>query len=248
MSVSSDQEQSLIEHLTELRQRLIKALLFVLLGFFACWGFSEYIFDFIRQPIEPFLKTSSSGLIFTAPMDKFLAHLKVSILAGAILSCPLWIYQLWMFVAPGLYQNEKRWALAFVGFGSILFLTGVSFVYYVVYPMAFDFLMNFGGTTDIPMITISDYISFFITTTLVFGAAFEMPLILTFLGMVGIIDAEFLRSKRRYAIVILAALSAIFTPPDIISMVLMMIPMLLLYELSVILVKLLAPKPVDTDL
>lgn len=245
MSVSQDQEQSLIEHLTELRQRLIKSLVFILLGFFASWGFSEYIFDIIRHPIEPFLRTSSGGLIFTAPMDKFMAHLKISILSGVILSCPFWIYQLWKFVAPGLYQNERRWAISFVGFGSILFLSGVSFVYFVVYPMAFDFLMNFGGSTDMPMITISDYISFFITTTLVFGVAFEMPLILTFLGMVGVIDAEFLRSKRRYAIVLLAVLSAVFTPPDVISMVLMMIPMLGLYELSVILVSILGPKPPD---
>lgn len=246
MSPSEEQQQSLIEHLTELRQRLIYSAVFILIGFFAAWGFSEHIFDVIRKPIAPFLKTDSGGLVFTAPMDKFMAHLKISILAGVVLSCPLWIYQLWKFVAPGLYQNERRWAMGFVGFGSLLFLTGVSFVYFVVYPMAFEFLMNFGGSVDVPMITISDYISFFITTTLVFGVAFEMPLILTFLGMVGIIDARFLSEKRRYAIVLLAALSAIFTPPDVISMLLMMIPMVLLYEISVILVKILGTKPAQT--
>ncbi|MCB0411881.1 MAG: twin-arginine translocase subunit TatC [Bdellovibrionales bacterium] len=233
---------TLVEHLTELRDRLIKSLYVVFAAFLVCWFFSEKIFDIIRRPIAPYLKTSSGGLIFTAPMDKFMAHLKVSVLAGAIISCPFWIYQLWKFIAPGLYKNEKKWSLIFVGFGSFLFTVGCCFVYFVVYPLAFNYLMNFGGSTDVPMITITDYISFFMTTTLVFGLAFEMPLILTFLGMIGVIDSTFLSKNRRYAIVILAALSAIFTPPDVLSMVMMMIPMVLLYESSVILVKITGQK------
>lgn len=240
--LSEDQEMTLIEHLTELRTRLIYALIFILLGFFASWGFSEYLMEIIRRPIAPFLPASGGGLIFTAPMDKFLAHLKLSILSGVILTTPLWLYQVWKFIAPGLYQHERKYAITFVTFGSFLFLLGVSFVYFIVYPLAFDFLMNFGGSTDQPMITIKDYLSFFMTTTLVFGAAFEMPLILTVLGMVGIIDAKFLKEKRRYAIVILAALSAVFTPPDMISMILMLIPMLGLYEISVVLVGMFGPK------
>lgn len=234
-----DEGQSLVEHLTELRTRLFRSLVGVAIGFGACWGFSEYLFDFIRQPIAPYLNPNMGGLVFTAPMDKFLAHIKVSFLAGIILTCPFWIYQLWMFIAPGLYAKEKKFGAYFIVSGSVLFLTGVSFVYFVVYPMAFKFLMGFGGQTDQPMITISEYLSFFTTTTIVFGLAFEMPLILAILGMMGVIDHEFLRSKRRYAIVLLAALSAILTPPDVISMVLMMAPMVLLYETSIVLVRLL---------
>ncbi|MCB0389709.1 MAG: twin-arginine translocase subunit TatC [Bdellovibrionales bacterium] len=232
--------ETLISHLTELRKRLLNIIGIVFVGFFVAWYFSNHIFDFIRAPIEPFLP--EGGLVFTAPMDKFLAHIKVSLIASIILSCPLWIYQVWLFVAPGLYKNEKKFGLSFITFGTILFLTGVSFVYYVVYPMAFNFLMLFGGETDKPMITIESYLSFFTTTTLVFGLTFEMPLILTILGMMGIIDAEFLSSKRRYAIVILALMSAMFTPPDVISMILMMIPMLLLYELSVFMVRFFAKR------
>ncbi|MCB0356481.1 MAG: twin-arginine translocase subunit TatC [Bdellovibrionales bacterium] len=233
---------TLIGHLTELRKRLINITLIVLLGFFASWYFSSQIFDLIRAPILPYLP--EGGLVFTAPMDKFMAHIKVALIASIIVTCPLWLYQIWLFVAPGLYKNEKKLGIGFLFFDSLLFITGVSFVYFVVYPMAFKFLMLFGGETDKPMITISAYLSFFTTTTLVFGLAFEMPLILTVLGMFGIVSSDFLISKRRYAIVILAALSAVFTPPDVISMLLMMVPMLLLYELSILLVKAFAPKPV----
>lgn len=232
-----ENQQTLVEHLAELRDRLIKCLFFIGIGFFLCWTFSEQIFDFMRGPIAPYLKSSTGGLVFTAPMDKFMAHLKVSFLAGIIMTCPFWLYQVWLFIAPGLYQHEKKWSVIFVGFGSLLFLLGCAFVYYLVFPMAFKYLMTFGGGTDIPMITISDYISFFFTTTLVFGAAFELPLVLVFLGMIGIIDAEFLKAKRRFAVVALAVLSAVITPPDAISMVMMLIPLLLLYEISIILVK-----------
>jgi sec-independent protein translocase protein TatC len=212
----------------------------VFAGFLACWGFSEGLFDIIRLPIQPHLEVG--GLVFTGVMDKFLAHLKVSFLGGIILTSPLWIYQIWRFIAPGLYKEEKRYGVVFILSGTLLFLAGVAFVYFVVYPMAFEFLMGFGGETDKPMITISEYLSFFTTTTLVFGLAFEMPLILTILGIMGIIDADFLAGFRRYAIVLLAALSAIFTPPDVISMGLMMIPMVGLYELSIILVKVFGAK------
>jgi sec-independent protein translocase protein TatC len=194
---SVDEGQTLVEHLTELRTRLIWSILFVLLGFFACWAFSGEIFDIIRAPIQPYLSTDSKGLIFTAPMDKFMAHLKVSFLASIVLTCPLWLSQVWLFVAPGLYANEKKYVVGFIGFGTVLFLTGVSFVYFVVYPAAFSFLMSFGGETDVAMITISEYLSFFTTTTLVFGAAFEMPLVLTsILGMMGVIDLSLFLSRQ----------------------------------------------------
>lgn len=240
MNHETEKEQDLIEHLTELRHCLVWSLGFVLLGFFGCWGFSEKIFDIIRVPIAPYLP--DGGFIFTGPMDKFLAHIKVCLLAGIIISSPFWMYQVWKFISPGLYKNEKKYALSFISFGTFLFLTGVSFVYFVVYPMAFKFLMMFGGTTDKGMITIEKYLSFFTTTTLVFGVAFELPLILTILGMMGIISHQFLIEKRRYAIVLLAALSAMFTPPDVISMFAMLTPLVILYEISIILVRMFAPK------
>ena len=147
------------------------------------------------------------------------------------------------FIAPGLYDKEKKYGIAFISFGTILFLLGISFVYFVVYPLAFEFLLNFGDGKDQAFISIGEYLSFFTTTTLVFGVAFELPLVLTMLGLLGIIDHHFLASKRRYAIVTLALLSAFFTPPDVISQVLMLIPMMALYELSILAVRWSGPKP-----
>ena len=235
-------EESLVDHLAVLRGCLIRALIAIAVGFCACWYFSERIFDFIRGPIMPYLKQTAGGLVFTAPMDKFMAHIKVSAFSGVIFSSPYWMYEIWKFIAPGLYKEEKKYGIGFISFGTFLFLTGISFVYYIVYPAAFGFLMQFGGATDTPMITISEYLSFFTTTTLVFGLAFEMPLIFTILGMMGVVSSEFLADKRRYAIVLLAVMSALVTPPDVISMGLMMIPMVLLYESSILLVRVFGKK------
>ena len=237
MKETHDKEQSLVEHLSELRSCLIHSIIGIVVGFCLCWTFSSEIFNFIRGPITLFLK--DGGLVFTHPMDKFLAHIKVSLLAGIVMTCPYWVYQIWRFVSPGLYANERRYGLGFIFFGSTLFLSGVSFVYFIVFPMTFKFLLMFGDSTDVAMITIGEYLSFFITVTLVFGTVFEMPLVLTILSMMGVIDHHFLSSRRRLAIVILAVLAAIVTPPDVISMLAMMVPLVLLYELSILMVRVL---------
>lgn len=225
---------TLTDHLAELRDRLIKALWFIILGTAACYKYSDQIFTFIRGPIAPYLPTG--GLVFTAPMDKFIAHLKIAFFGGVILACPFWLYQVWKFVAPGLYSKEKKYALGFIVAGSVLFIGGICFAYFVVFPAAFHFLMLFGGDIDKPMITITEYMSFFVTTAALFGVSFELPLIIVILGMLGIVSQKFLREKRRYAIVLLAIMSAVFTPPDLLSMLFMLVPMVLLYEISILIV------------
>lgn len=246
MSDSSvDEEQGLVDHLSELRTRLIFSGYGIIAGFILCFAKSDLLLDVIRAPIAPFL--TSDGLIFTAPMDQFLAHVKVSLLGGLIVSCPWWVFQIWKFIAPGLYASEKRYSLGFIFCGSFLFLAGVSFVYFVVYPMAFDFLLNYGSGVDKPMITISDYLSFFSTTTVVFGLAFELPLVLTILGIAGVIDKEFLVQKRKFAVILLAVLSAFITPPDAISMILLMCPLYLLYEVGVLAVGLVTKGSAGTE-
>lgn len=240
-NTNSQDDFTLVEHLTELRDRLIRSIIAVVAFAILAWNFSDFFFSIVRRPILPYLP--NNGLIFTAPMDKFMAHLKVSIMVGIIMACPVWIYQFWMFVAPGLYKNEKKYGIYFIFFGTLLFLIGVTFVYFVVYPLAFDFLLNFGGETDTAMITINDYLSFFMTTTLVFGLAFELPLILTILGMMGIVSKPLLIALRRYAIILMCVLSAVITPPDVMSMVLLVLPLCGLYELSIILVGWLGHKP-----
>jgi sec-independent protein translocase protein TatC len=226
--------QSLIDHLTELRIRITYALYGIIVGAIAAYNFSEKIFDYIRLPIKPYLK--DGGLVFMGPMDKFLAHIKVSLLAGVLISSPFWFYQIWKFIAPGLYTKERKYATGFIGVGSGLFLTGGMFAYFLVLPMAFKFLMTFGGNTDQPMISIDEYMSFFLTTTLAFGVAFEMPLVISILGMLGIIDQKFLREKRRFAIMGIAIVAALITPPDLLSMLLMLVPMVALYEISILVV------------
>jgi len=232
--MSEEKRQYLTEHLVELRERLVRVVWIVLAGTIACWSISEKLFSIIRTPIAPYLP--AQGLVYTAPMDKFMAFLKLSFLGGVILTAPIWLYQVWGFVSPGLYNKEKKYAAGFIFSGSFLMLLGTLFSYFVVFPMAFKFLMTFGGTADQPMITIDHYLSFVITTTLAFGFAFELPLILVILGLMGIVSQSFLREKRRYAIVGLAAVAAIITPPDLLSMVLMLVPLWLLYEISILLV------------
>ena len=240
MDKFSKDNDTLVGHLTELRTRIIRSLLAVGIFSLIAWNFSDFFFAIIRKPILPYLP--QGGLIFTAPMDKFMAHLKISILTGVILACPVWIHQSWMFIAPGLYKNEKKFGYYFISFGTFLFLTGVFFVYFIVYPMAFEFLLNFGGSVDSAMITINDYLSFFIKTTLVFGLAFELPLILTILGLLGVVNRSLLVKFRRYAVVLICILSAFITPPDVISMVLLVLPLYGLYELSILLVGWFQPK------
>lgn len=220
---------------------IVRILWIIVIGFAVALYFREQIFDIIRAPIAPYLP--NKGLVFTAPVDKFVAYIKVCFLGSAVITCPLWLYQVWLFVAPGLYKHEKKLAVYFIFFGSFLFAAGTLFVYKLIFPMAFKYLLTFGGTVDTPMITINEYLEFFMLTTLVFGLAFEMPLILVVLGMTGIIDDKFLKAQRRTAVMLLAVLAAVVTPPDAISMLSLLAPLLFLYELSIILVKVLKPKP-----
>lgn len=230
MSQSEDQ-MTLVAHLTELRYRLIKAFQGIILGVAVGVYYSEFILSLIRKPVLKYLP--NGGLVFTGVMDKFMAHIKVGMLGGVILTCPYWLYHVWKFISPGLYKHERRYAAGFIIAGTILFMTGVCFVYFLIYPAAFQFLFTIGGDVDKPMITIDDYLGFFTMTTLVFGLAFELPVVLMVLAMMGLIDAAFLKSKRRYAIMILAVVSAVVTPPDPMSMIMMLVPLCLLYEGSI---------------
>lgn len=232
MNPEEQQQMTLVEHLVELRYRVIRSLMGIIVAMGICLYFSENLFSLIRRPILPYLG-EGQGLVFTGVMDKFIAHLKVGALGGLILSCPYWLYHVWKFVSPGLYKNERRYAASFIITGTVLFLLGVGFVYFLVFPAAFEYLLNIGGNTDKPMITIDEYLSFFTLMTVMFGVAFELPLVLIILALMGLYDASFLKKNRRIAIVILAVVAAILSPPDAMSMILMWIPLILLYESSI---------------
>lgn len=224
--------QTLHEHLADLRKCLINSLFFVAIGTAVSYYFSEVIFDFVRSPIQQYLP--EGGLIYTGPMDKFVAHLKLSVICGVIVACPFIFAQIWKFIAPGLYTNEKKYAFGFISFGSLLFVTGCAFSYYIALPMAFEFLMAFGGSTDKAMISIDQYMGFFTQMCLMFGVSFELPLIIIILGIMGIVSQQLLKKYRRYAVMIMAILAAVITPPDVVSMTMMLGPLLFLYEFSVI--------------
>lgn len=229
-----DQNMTLTDHLTELRKRIVYSLYALLVFTAVAYQYSKEIFDFIRRPIEKYLP--EGGLVYTAPMDKFVAHFKLSIVAGVIGSCPFWLYQLWKFVAPALYKNEKKYMTSFITIGSFLFFSGVCFSYYVALPMTFDFLFSFGGDQDKPMITIDHYLDFVNQFALMFGVSFELPLILTLMAMAGLVSQKFLIDKGRYAVMLLALLAALITPPDVMSMTIMLVPMIALYYIGIIMV------------
>lgn len=226
--------QSLYEHLAELRKRLVNCAFIMIIATGVCYGFSEKIFNFVRAPITPYLP--GGGLIYTGPMDKFIAHLKLSLMCGVLLSCPFLLYQVWKFIAPGLYSKERKYTLGFILSGTILFLLGAVFSYYIALPMAFQFLMTFGGDIDKPMISIDQYMGFFTQMCLMFGVAFELPLVIVVLGMLGIVSQSFLKKNRRYAVMTISVIAAVITPPDLLSMIMMLIPMLLLFEAGVFIV------------
>ena len=224
--------QSLIGHLTELRHRIIMSALGIAVGVAIGVWQSEFLLEIIRRPILPHLGPNG-GLVFTGVMDKFMAHFKVGALGGVVLTCPWWLFQVWKFIAPGLHRHERRYAVGFIFAGTLLFLSGVAFVYFLVYPAAFEYLLSIGGNVDKPMITIDEYLSFFMMTTLMFGLSFELPLVLILLALIGIIDAAFLKRQRRFAIPLMALVAAVLTPPDMVSMLMLLGPLCLMYEASI---------------
>ena len=221
-------------HLSELRSSLIKSFFFIGLGFLGSWFFVEDILNFVRSPIEPFLQSTEGKLIFISPVEKFLSFLKLSFFSGVVFSCPFWMFQIWKFISPGLYKKERSGAVLFVFAGSFLFLMGGGFVYFIVYPPALRFLLFLGGEGAIPFISLKEYLSFFIKTSLVFSLLFETPLLISFLLKFKIVSLDQIKKSRRFIFVLVAVISAFLTPPDVTSMLLMMIPIYLLFEGSLL--------------
>ncbi|RYZ75330.1 MAG: twin-arginine translocase subunit TatC [Proteobacteria bacterium] len=234
LPISEEQAQTLTDHLTELRFRLVRSAYGIVAGAIIMWNFADKLLEAIAKPIAPYLPNGK--LVFLNPTDMFVAHMKLAGLSGLVLSSPIWLYQLWKFVSPGLYAHEKKYSLAFIFSSILLFLLGSSFCFFFVLPAGLKFLLEFGASAGQAMITLPEYLSFFVTMIVVFGAAFELPMLIVVLGLFGIVDQKFLREKRRYAIVIMAVAAAIVTPPDVLSMMMLLVPLWLLYEASILVV------------
>jgi sec-independent protein translocase protein TatC len=232
-SETDTRETSLREHFAELRTRLVRSLLYVTLGFIVCYAFIEPIFDVLARPLVKVLPEGAT-LIFKSYPEAFFTYLKLALVSGLFLASPMVLYQIWAFIAPGLYEHEKRLALPFVVVSTLFFVGGGIFGYMVVFPAAFSFLAGYAGATLELMPDVGEYFSLAVKLLLGFGIAFELPVFMVFLGLLGLIDADTLARNRKYAVVIIFILAAIITPtPDIVNQMLMAGPLLLLYEISV---------------
>ncbi|MDR3347852.1 MAG: twin-arginine translocase subunit TatC [Helicobacteraceae bacterium] len=238
--------EDLKPHIAELRSRLIKIIASLFVGFFVCFAFWEPILAWVVKPLNAALAENSSVIAYKMG-EQFFTAVLVSFFATLLITLPYIFYQIWAFVAPGLYVNEKRLVIPFVLATTIMFLLGALFAYYIVFPYGFAYLVNFGEALVTSMISIGEYLSFFVKLMFGFGVSFELPVICFFLAKIGLIDDKMLKDFFRYAIVLIFIFAAIITPPDVLTQFLMAIPMLLLYGISILLVKAVNPAVSDEE-
>jgi sec-independent protein translocase protein TatC len=252
----NDKEMPLLEHLAELRKRLMWSAVAFVLAFIVCYHFAPRIYDFLAAPLANALKARGEKpeLIYTALYEAFFTYIKVSIFAAAFVSFPVVASQLWLFIAPGLYRKEKRAMLPFLVVTPVLFFAGGALAYYGIFPAAWKFFLSFQNTapgSDVQidlMAKVSDYLNLVMKLIFAFGLSFELPVLLTLLGRVGIINSAGLKKYRRYAYVGCFIVAAILTPPDMLTMCGLAVPLIFLYEISVFSVKMVEPKiVVDED-
>ena len=230
-------------HLEELRKRLVVCAIAVGVGFLACYAFKDKIFEFIAIPLIASLPEDNSWMIFTGVTEAFFTYLKVSLLAGIFLSLPVLFYQLWSFIAPGLHSQEKKTVVPFVIFSTLFFISGASFGYFVVFPFGFKFLLGFATDAIRPFPSLKEYLSFATKLLLAFGCVFELPLITFFLARIGLLTHHTLSKNRRYFIVIAFIGSAVLTPPDVVTQLFMAGPLIVLFEISVVVARVFGKQP-----
>ncbi|KAA6228679.1 twin-arginine translocase subunit TatC [Campylobacter sp. LR291e] len=241
--------EDLKPHLIELRKRLFISVACVFILFFVCFAFNSYIINILQTPIVKILPEFSNQITFVELQEPLFTAMKVSFFAAFILSLPVIFWQFWKFVEPGLYDNEKKLVLPFVSFASIMFILGCLFCYFIVVPLAFKFLIDFGVDMQNfkPLISIGLYVGFFTKLMIAFGLAFEMPVITYFFAKLGLVDDIFLKKHFRVSVLIIFVFAAMMTPPDVISQFLMAIPLCALYGLSIMIAKKVNPAKKDKN-
>ena len=233
-----NKETGFISHLVELRKRLISSFIFLLILFIICYYFSDYIYGFLVDPFAEAVKNDNveRRLIFTALQETFLTYLKVSFFAAFFITSPFILIQIWKFIAPGLYDHEKSAIMPYLILTPILFLLGGMLVYYLIMPLAIKFFLSFESTglsTVLPIqleAKVNEYLSLVMKLIFAFGLSFQLPIVLSLLARIGLIDSQFLKERRKYVVVIIFAAAALLTPPDPITQIGLAIPLLILYE------------------
>ena len=247
---------SFTSHFIELRSRLLNSLIFIFIVFVISYIFAEQIYNFLVEPYAKAVRDEqiSRRLIFTALHETFITYIKVAFFAAIFLGSPVLLIQIYKFIAPGLYKNEKKAILPYLISTPILFLLGGLLVYFLVMPLAIKFFLSFeslGSSTSLPIqleAKVNEYLSLVMRLIFAFGISFQLPILLNLLARIGIVNSDYLRTRRRYVIVIIFALAAILTPPDPITQVGLAIPLLLLYEVSILTVKFIEKKKVSKNL
>lgn len=233
MITTPDDKAPLLSHLIELRDRLMRSVAAILIGFLLCYGIAEEIFQFLVHPLREIMGPEAK-MIYTGLHEAFFTYLKVSFYAGLFLALPVVLNQVWGFIAPGLYQHEKKTLMPFLLVTPFLFFVGGAFAYLLVFPVAFKFFLGFTTPTIEALPTLREYLSLVINLMFAFGLAFETPVVLLLLVKTGMVSVATLEEKRRYSIVLAFILGAILTPPDAFTQVLLAIPLMAMYELSIV--------------
>ncbi len=233
--MSKEGKSPFTEHLGELRDRLVRSFIAVGAGFAVAYFFKEKLFEILIAPLVIAMgENGNAQMIFTGLPEAFFTYLKVSLLAGIIVATPVLFYQFWMFVSPGLYRTEKKYLLPIVFLSVFFFLIGSSFGYFIVFPYGFKFFLGFATQTIHAMPSMKEYLSFASKMLLAFGFVFELPLVLTFLARMGLVTVDFLKKNRKYALLLFFVGAALITPPDVVTQIMMALPLMVLYEISII--------------
>ena len=253
MNDENQKKSSFVEHLTELRSRLVRSIIYLFLFFILCYFFSENIYNFLVKPYAEAVKNDGLDrrMIFTALHETFITYLKVAFFAAMFISSPIILTQIWKFVAPGLYKNEKKALLPYLIATPTLFLLGGMLVYYLIMPLAIKFFLTFETSAHLNNLPIqleakvNEYLSLIMRLIFAFGISFQLPVLLSLLARVGFVDSKYLKERRKYVIVIIFAVAALLTPPDPITQIGLGIPLLILYELSILSVSVIEKKKND---